>query len=437
MASPCYLCANLPPGLEPVGLSSYLVDPGPMDAMVRREEDWVKMMQHGDQLLVKYEQLLVKYFPEVARISPTDGQVGRTGQHFVPDTFLSEAQEVLEPEDYPRKKIKHQDIASFNDSVDKVEACERGLMEELRAHFTSTSPDGGSSEEMALVHGAKLIFATRVNPFGELEGFEEKDILLINKTLQYVMKIESKQSLRDKKKVLPQSNLKKFIDSSFSAEMSEGWMHISVVFTESLDMAAICSNCKDFTMVGRADVVPKLRVMIGRLTSQRPNPSTTPMFYRTLFRSIFLGLSTNPGLIVKSKTVEEVFQKIRREKDTESESDTYMVKVQSAPAPDSPNDETANKARNMFASIRKSKGRRFLENHLLPNMPQGIDHSKRGTPEMVARMQESLLQEMQASGDGSTAIDQLNLQLTKLDYYDPNLMAKLEAIKMLKLTFQT
>ena len=89
MASPCYLCTALPLDsagrpVDPVGLSSFLVDPGaePVDARMRREEDRVRGRQQDQHADTAYnmangqltadvvdasEQLLVRGLPRGGR----------------------------------------------------------------------------------------------------------------------------------------------------------------------------------------------------------------------------------------------------------------------------------------------------------------------------------------------------------------------------------
>ena len=251
-----------------LGLRQFQLSPGaePIEARMGREESWVRERQekqHGDTIrtLVSLgsgqvtwdvndaaEKLLERDYPEVASITATDPRTGQTGQNYIPNTFLSkcapavdaaayparmeEVKQELEPDVTKQKKaLKDHQYRDLTNQLDG-ELAEKVFYDEAKKHFKKTQ------EEITLIHGAKMIMSIQTSTQGD--KYSEKDICIINKTLQYVMSLEVKHTL-DKKTVKLHAKsgvkqiteAKKHLESFFGKEINADWIFIGAMYGSS------------------------------------------------------------------------------------------------------------------------------------------------------------------------------------------------------------
>ena len=336
-----------------LGLRKFHLSPGaePIEARMGREETWVRERQekqHGDTIrnLVSLgsgqvtwdvndaaEKLLERDYPEVASITATDPRTGLTGQNYIPDTFLSkcapavdaaaytarmeEVKQELEPDVTKQKKaLKDHQYSDFSNQLDG-ELTEKVFYNGAKRHFKQTK------EEITLIHGAKLIMACQTSIQGD--KFAEKDIIIINNTLQYVMNVEIKHNI-DKKTVKLHAKsgvkqiteAKKEIQDYFGKELNQDWMFIGAMYgssrVEGKNGFNVCRLCEDFVMVGPSEISAKLTKITERVRNSRnSSPVPSPMVYRTMTKYLLYCIHASPAAPVRGNLTRMVAKKVQEE----------------------------------------------------------------------------------------------------------------------------
>eukprot|EP00092_Neocalanus_flemingeri_P052292 GFUD01061102.1.p1 GENE.GFUD01061102.1~~GFUD01061102.1.p1 ORF type:complete len:271 (+),score=71.44 GFUD01061102.1:39-851(+) len=129
------------------------------------------------------EKFLERDYPALAKISEEDGQEGQTGVVMVPERWLSSIPAVVDMEDAEKRALlKVEDKRKM-----QGERHEKLVYEELSKYFEN------KEEEVAIIHSA-YILEPDLEKRKEKSGYE-KDFLVINKTLQYILNVEVKSSL--------------------------------------------------------------------------------------------------------------------------------------------------------------------------------------------------------------------------------------------------
>ena len=333
-----------------LGLRTFQLNPGgeAIEQRMAREERQVRERQekqHGQTIRTltnlgngqvvwdvedAAERLLTRDFPEIARMTDVDPRSGLTGQHYVPNTFLSKCAPVVDMAEYPAKRrkveaelgqeghtLRERGYKDFTNQLEGEKA-EKMVYDKAKEHFQKTQ------EEMTFIHGAKLIMSTRTNT-APLEEFSEKDIYMINNTFQYILSMEIKSNLnvktvrKNSKSALKQiAEAKKHVEEFFGKELDSDWTFIGAIYgstrTTGKNGFKVCTECEDFLMVGPDEISPKLAKITDRMKTRRSSwRCPSPLVYRSLTKHLLYCLHASPGAPVPSRITKEVARKVQEE----------------------------------------------------------------------------------------------------------------------------
>jgi hypothetical protein len=271
------------------------------------------------------EMFLKRDYPDIAKISETDGQAGQTGQVFLPQTWLSGVPAVVDMTNWKNKEplldnmtLDKKEEMKSDFIKTKGEPAEKCVYEKLSQYFKD------KKEEVVLIHSAKILEPD----LSKRKGDFEKDFIVINKSKQYFLNVEVKTSLSQQKHQQGKSTIyKSTIDSSleqvegskrlledyFGADLTQDWKFIGAVYTESLKLQSSvnCSECNSFIIVGQASIIPQMEAIMKELEKIRPTCTPSPMVYRTVVKHLLFSAHASPAPVTSNmgsrvlKNVEE------------------------------------------------------------------------------------------------------------------------------------
>ena len=261
--------------------------------------------------------LLKRELPEV-----DENKNGQSGKHVVPPFFISECVSAVDYAEYENKlgegkrgwTPQEMKLRGFS-NLKVGEPTEKKVYEKIKEFI------GNSSDEVILFHGAKLVLSTQKEvqgAYSNLTDVAEKDFVLINKTLQYVLSLEVKKDLH-KTSVRDAMNqttgIQEELEQFFVKELNKDWKMVKMVYgdTKSTDKKkgfSVCTPCDDYVVVGEENIIPKLGRLNDSMKANQP-ASPTPSVYRTLVKYLLFCIHANPGPILKSTMLEKTEQLVR------------------------------------------------------------------------------------------------------------------------------
>ena len=182
---------------------------------------------------------------------------------FVPERFLTKNPKLMLFKNAEELKRKIEACANYpklnkwrGEANIKGEALEKTVYEALKSFFKQPENE---NHEVLVLHGYEIMDLSMKKGQKEF-GRREKDFLIVNLTLGYIMNIEAKSSLtkpnlNDAKKQL--ENTKKMFEKWFGLDLNPGWQFISGVYCEK--ESGNCEKCKtDFIFTSSEDLSTKL-----------------------------------------------------------------------------------------------------------------------------------------------------------------------------------
>ena len=193
-------------------------------------------------------------------------EVGKFGPVFVPAVFFSKIPDVLDPDDFQRRRIQAQGNSTgtlpwtFSESADKLkwisingnpvprdykasgqlqgDLAERKVYRALQDYFDKTK------DACLVIHSHSFLYN---------QNFEEKDFIILNLTKGYVMVIEVKASNNGFPKAKQQlKDGKERVQAVFNSveNMSDDWQYVGVCYIDAGD----CTSTHDFVINGIDDL---------------------------------------------------------------------------------------------------------------------------------------------------------------------------------------
>ena len=189
----------------------------------------------------------------------TKYQKGKLRVKMVPPIFFSEYPDVLKPEDYEVKKGREKPGKLVG------EMAEKEVFDRLKSYYEKSGSD------VVILHSHK--FLTEVET-------REKDFIIINLSLGYIMQLEVKANVKNY-----QSSIKQFIDgkqklntvlNSIKIDQS-GWRYIGVFYAQKGSDFPLfnCKPCLDFAIIGLHNLELKLEEIEAKIQNLTPewNPA--------------------------------------------------------------------------------------------------------------------------------------------------------------------
>ena len=237
-------------------------------------KDWIdcEVDDNGKPILEKIRQNITYHLGnamQVKKLSDVadalfDRDYKEKKQIFVPEIFLTKNpklmfndaenlnRQIKTSTDYPKAKL---DKWRGEVTHIKGEALEKTVYDTLKSFFQQPE---NKNQEVLVLHGYEIM-DLRMKKEQKDYGKREKDFLIVNLTLGYIMNIEAKSSLNKKtlKDVKEQlENTRKLLEEWFGADLNPGWQFISGVYCEKESDDSHCEI--DFVFTSSEDLSTKL-----------------------------------------------------------------------------------------------------------------------------------------------------------------------------------
>ena len=193
-------------------------------------------------------------------------------QIFVPEIFLTKhpgmifTEKTVLDEKLTNPNLTKEEVGKLRCQANTVsgESLEKNVFDSLKEYFNNHS-----DQEVLVLHGYEVMeldtlkSLDRCGKMRQQIQKKEKDFIIINKTLGYILAIEAKTTLDPKsikKSRIQLENTKSLLEKWFGADLKHSWHFFSAIYCEKGDKySKLCGKCNwDYIFTGSKDLLAKL-----------------------------------------------------------------------------------------------------------------------------------------------------------------------------------